>query len=1677
LSIDQRHLPRRGGTALAVSLVLALVLSLLTSALPGSLVAATDPAQGWGRVELPAPERLVELEPSEVDETGIPVDAAFRFISHGAGPARALAALLVVEPDIELSIQAGADPSIIELQPEQSLEPGSRLSFSLTGDGARLGSWSFRVRTPVAVVETLPRHHRRDVPLDTGIELTFDRDGVLHPERAFSIEPPVNGRFERRGRVLSFIPRQPLAEDTVYRVALAAGVGTSDPRTRTTRDTVIEFATRRSGQTRVRPPAAFTGRVAEARPGEPAIVEVYTRGKTIARVPVDVFRFGSLEAVGSALGAVRSSNQWPYRERVIDTAGMQRLGSQQATLQSLDPWDRQRRALTLEAPLPAGWYVLVIPARDGSGPGSQLILQVTDLSAYAHITTTSSLFWVNDVRSGSPVRNAQVRLVGGPVLGRTDARGLLLRTTSSTLAAHEPTPLVLVRSDDAAVYLPFGGGSWTSPNIESWGRRLQPWDLAWSFLYTDRSGYRSSDSINVWGMYRDRRDGSVPERVELHLRTDWDSYRADATPPPAIATASARPSPNGVYSGALSFEGLPLGSYRIDVTADGESVGETWVNIIHIVKPAYRLDLSTNRRAFLAGENVRVSVAATFFDGTAVPGTPVVISSVGQQRAATTNATGRAVARLAARAGNRVEQLAHQSIGVRPRRVEDGQIDAGTGIVVLPSSRYLDAQVRRAGGEIRLSGAVHQVDLERLERQIAKDIHHRLDPRGAPVPDARVTARITETEWVRRQEGTAYDFITKKVMPVYRYDAERRRFPPQELVSGPDGSFALTAPAVADRAYEVSLTTVDPAGRTARLTRDAWRPWPGTEEQRAYLALAGSDEAQWRITVADGETYAVELRQGPDPQPTGGANRYLFVLGQAGLQEAKVQRSPVHTFTFEPSHAPSVDIGAVRFTGTGYIPVPGGFGVSLDAESRRLEVELSPDRERYAPGETVELSVRTTGRDGEAVPASVVLRAVDEKLYAMDLAFDRATLEELYRPVWSGTVRTYATHLLPSGLPGGMDAAGGEGDTAGGGREDFRDSVLFEQVETDARGEARVRFDVSDDLTSWRVSATAVSDRAEAGEATTLVPVGLPFFAELVTNREFVVGDAPRLRLRAYGPGLRADTPVRFTLSAPSLGLESTQVDGMAFQTAAVALPPLAEGRHAITLDAVAIVEGVELHDRLTRQIEIRGSRLEQGRSTYTALTDGRVVPGGDGLTTFVISDAGRGRFYPDLVDLTWSAGPRADQALAAGQARQLLERTFGEEAGDVPGGAFDSQQFQARDGLIALLPYSSSSESLSLLVAIATPDAVDRIALLDGFRGLERRRDVSRERKLQADVGRAVLGDDVMASLQRYPDDEGLTLHERLLLGIGLAAAGDEAAALELERVLVARYGQQLGPWVRLWDEADARPAKRSAELTAWLSILAAGVGDDVVAEAADAYVAENPPPETLANLQRIAYISRIIERTPSAAASFSWQLDGQPRTVELAPGESHRLTLTAPQREALRLSPITGSLGVASSWREPLAPASITEDETIELVRSVSPTGAIRSSDLVDVTLRVDLGPAAVDDCYLVTEVAPSGVAPLREGMSWRQRSPKDEDAPVGQRPWSISGQQVSWCVWPDPRKPVQTLRYRARVVNSGSFVWEPAVVQSIRAPELIRLSDAGTLEIGAGSLDSDAGSASEE
>ena len=95
-------------------------------------------------------------------------------------------------------------------------------------------------------------------------------------------------------------------------------------------------------------------------------------------------------------------------------------------------------------------------------------------------------------------------------------------------------------------------------------------------------------------------------------------------------------------------------------------------------------------------------------------------------------------------------------------------------------------------------------------------------------------------------------------------------------------------------------------------------------------------------------------------------------------------------------------------------------------------------------------------------------------------------------------------------------------------------------------------------------------------------------------------------------------------------------------------------------------------------------------------------------------------------------------------------------------------------------------------------------------------------------------------------------------------------------------------------------------------------------------------------------------------------------------------------------------------------------------------------------------------VDIDASVVELVPSGLAPLSIGLG-----EMDEAGVTG--PTSVVGQEVRFCAVNDVKTGHSArLQYRARVVNEGTFGWEPAVMQLPGAPELLAMTPTRTLVI---------------
>ena len=165
----------------------------------------------------------------------VALDSDFSLASLDGTPAVELAARITVEPALELAIEDGSDAGTVRLRPAEPMQPGVVYRFTLAAaNGQPEDSWAFQARQSVRVVGTTPGNTETEVPLDTGIEVTFDQDGVVDPSSHFKIEPTTRGRFEQRGRTIAFIPQR-LKAATVYTVTITRGVKVGAPTKRSLR--------------------------------------------------------------------------------------------------------------------------------------------------------------------------------------------------------------------------------------------------------------------------------------------------------------------------------------------------------------------------------------------------------------------------------------------------------------------------------------------------------------------------------------------------------------------------------------------------------------------------------------------------------------------------------------------------------------------------------------------------------------------------------------------------------------------------------------------------------------------------------------------------------------------------------------------------------------------------------------------------------------------------------------------------------------------------------------------------------------------------------------------------------------------------------------------------------------------------------------------------------------------------------------------------------------------------------------------------------------------------------------------------------------------------------------------------------------------------------------------------
>ena len=204
------------------------------------------------------------------------------------------------------------------------------------------------------------------------------------------------------------------------------------------------------------------------------------------------------------------------------------------------------------------------------------------------MTTTRSTVWVNDLATARPVVGASVDIVGRSI-GATGANGLVVGATPAAATSLDAVMgsrrvLLEIRSAGRTAFQPVATSNQECGYCQPEGNDT---DL-WRVITSDRYQYRSTDTVNAWGVIRNRDTGAVPSSLRVSLLSD----AGDDTALP-ISTTAVTPDAVGAFAVAVPLEALPAGNYRLRLEAGHVNVGELWFGVGTITKPAYQLTIST----------------------------------------------------------------------------------------------------------------------------------------------------------------------------------------------------------------------------------------------------------------------------------------------------------------------------------------------------------------------------------------------------------------------------------------------------------------------------------------------------------------------------------------------------------------------------------------------------------------------------------------------------------------------------------------------------------------------------------------------------------------------------------------------------------------------------------------------------------------------------------------------------------------------------------------------------------------------------------------------------------------------------------------------------------------------------------------------------------------------------
>ena len=720
-----------------------------------------------------------------------------------------------------------------KIENSDQLGPDEPIAIKLNTDGKEIGgyvfdrdySWSFQSQGKFRIVSTIPGNEKTKVPLESGIEFIFSQDGFTDPTRLIEINPRIDFSTKTVDETFVVIPKEKLTPETVYTVKLKKGLRLTSRDDQINEDYQFSFQTQELAEpAKPKPWIDIQDTFIQTAPTEPFITKVLTNNwASDLKVEIRVYEFtDSSSFMNSRSEYDRSRSGWReyYPNQYRFSEGLPEVMKEDVVVQT----QKDLKYIQLSKTLDPGYYLLEF-AFEGKLVSHQVWYQSTELSGYLALGKEQIIIWSNNLASKSPSAGAQVRSMTSGGTWTTNDDGVAKLPSSQAYFDGSPHYFEITDKSGNSLVLP----------LSSQKGRLGPGEKSsidfWSYLYTEKIYYSENDTVNVWGIVKDRTAG-VPPNARLVLVAPKGEE---------VYTQNLTPSSDGSFIAEVALVDAPVGWYQLHLKVGDTNVEEVGFSVQEYVKPDMKIEIAANKKAIFSEEEVEFSIKTSFFDET--PGSNITLNIYEDrgggktERKTDDNGNIKYVYKPTYQSGSYYPR--YEGISAIPALTQQSIIQGNGSVNVYGPRIMINAEKSQTSDRASFTATLNRIDLNGVNSGTTNDV------KGKEIANQELKVSVTENWTERVETGTAYNFIEKVTYKTYRYDRKSKKISDTAVKTDQEGKASYEFDMIEGRSYEVSLSTVDEKGHIAEsklyFYASKWANYYNqkTEDTNIYLDIAG----------------------------------------------------------------------------------------------------------------------------------------------------------------------------------------------------------------------------------------------------------------------------------------------------------------------------------------------------------------------------------------------------------------------------------------------------------------------------------------------------------------------------------------------------------------------------------------------------------------------------------------------------------------------------------------------------------------------------------------------------------------------------------------------------------------------------------------------------------------------